>query len=118
MRVCDFKERMHIAVAVAVRLITHDNPALTGIFIILSGTYYSIGSFYYIIRHVLHYRDIITLSVGVFVEVFNYFLQCRVDSPENRAPDLPARTRRDIYADRWESCVQRFSQRGRNCASH
>ena len=29
MRVCDFKECMHVAVTVAVRLNTHDNPANT-----------------------------------------------------------------------------------------
>ena len=29
MRVCDLKERMYVAVAVAVRLNTHDNPANT-----------------------------------------------------------------------------------------
>ena len=35
-----------------------------GRFITLSGTYYIIGVFYYIIGHVLYYRALITLSVG------------------------------------------------------
>ena len=41
-------------------------PAIIIIIIIitLSGTYYIIGRFYYIIGHVLQYRALITLSVG------------------------------------------------------
>ena len=40
-----------------------------GRFITLSGTYYIIGRFYYIIGHVLQYRAFITLSVGTCLKI-------------------------------------------------